>query len=265
METKYYDTKNKRLVFIGSHADDNYRDKHWQQDDFRNSIQKTFDPFVVGNTKKYIKKGGKILEGGCGIGQNVYLLNHHGFNTIGIDYAEKTIEKINVHAPELDVRFGDVRRLPFENDSFDGYWSFGVIEHFYDGYDEIMSEMHRVINKGGVLLMTVPSMSILRKLKAKQGRYPLWDEDKDKIKQFYQYALDHTTVINNFENNGFRLMAVKPYDGFKGLKDEVIFLKKPMQYMYDSKFILVRIVRKIVSKIIERFSNHMTLFIFKKI
>ena len=112
------------MVFIGNYADNDYWDKHWQQNDFKNAIKETFNPFVVGNTKKYIKKGGKILEGGCGIGQNVYLLNHHGFNTIGIDYAEKTVEKINTYAPELDVRFGDVKNLPFENNSFDGYWSF---------------------------------------------------------------------------------------------------------------------------------------------
>ena len=109
---KYYDEKCKRLVFIGKHADDNYWDEHWQQEDFKKSIQKTFNPFVVGNTRKYIKKGGRILEGGCGIGQNVYLLNHHGFNVVGIDYAKKTVEKINSNMPELDVRLGDVRKLP---------------------------------------------------------------------------------------------------------------------------------------------------------
>ena len=76
---KYYDKDNKRLVYIGSHADDSYWDQHWDTNDFKKAIQRNFDPFVTGHTKKYIKKGGRILEGGCGIGQNVYLLNKQDY------------------------------------------------------------------------------------------------------------------------------------------------------------------------------------------
>ena len=43
----------------------------------------------------------------------------------------------------------DLDDLPVEDESVDGYWSLGVIEHFYDGYGEILSEMHRVIKRDG--------------------------------------------------------------------------------------------------------------------
>jgi len=262
---KYYDKVNKRLVYIGSHADESFWDQHWDTNDFKKSIQRNFDPFVTGHTKKYIKKGGRILEGGCGIGQNVYLLNKHGYDVVGIDYAQKTVDKINTYAPELDVRFGDVRSLVFEDDFFDGYWSFGVIEHFYNGYDEIMLEMHRVLKQKGVLLMTVPTMSLLRKLKVKKGLYPQWIEESSQIEQFYQFSLDSTSIIEKFECNGFKLLTAKPISGFKGLKDEVAYLRKPMQFLFDSQFLLFRVVKKIVDKLTQRFSGHMTLFIFRKI
>ena len=44
-----------------------------------------------------------------------------------------------------------------------------TIEHFIDGYDAILSEMYRVIKEGGYLFLTVPSMSIIRKVKAALG------------------------------------------------------------------------------------------------
>ena len=55
------------------------------------------------------------------------------------------LKKIKLHWPQLDVSYGDVRALEFEDDSFDGYWSLGVIEHFPDGYEDIGQEMTRVI------------------------------------------------------------------------------------------------------------------------
>jgi len=262
---KYYDKDNKRLVYVDSRADESYWDQHWDSNNFKKSIQRNFDPFVTGHTKKHVKKGSRILEGGCGIGQNVYLLSKQGYDVVGIDYAKKTVNKTNTYRPELDIQFGDVRELPFEDNSFDAYWSFGVIEHFYSGYDDIMKEMGRVLKKDGVLLMTVPTMSFLRQYKAKNSLYPEWKEDSKKIKHFYQFALDRNTIINKFENNGFQLISSHSISGFKGLKDEVTILKRPMQYLYDSNFILLRVIKKLIDKLVQRFSGHMTLFIFKKV
>ena len=264
-ETRYYDKKNNRLVYIASKASDDYWDSHWEAEDFNKMIKVNYNPFISNNTKKYLSKGSKILEGGCGRGQNVYLLQKQGFDVTGIDYAKKTVDKINTYIPELDIKLGDVRKLPFDANHFDGYWSLGVIEHFYKGYDDIMVEMRRVLKPSGILLMTVPTMSPLRKFKAKFSFYPIWKDEQEKIEQFYQFALDPVAIIKNYESNGFKLLAKKPYDGFKGLKDEISFIKTPLQYIYDSNFILSKIIRKIIGILTERFSSHMTLFIFKKI
>ena len=139
------------------------------------------------------------------------------------------------------------------------------IEHFYNSYDEIVLEMHRVLKQKGVLLMTVPTMSLLRKLKVKKGLYPEWVDGSSQIEQFYQFSLDSTSIIEKFECNGFKLLTAKPISGFKGLKDEVAYLRKPMQFLFDSQFLLFRVVKKIVDKLNQRFSGHMTLFIFRKI
>ena len=67
------------------------------------------------------------------------------------DSAEDVVKKINALVPELDIRQGDVFNLQEEDQSLDGYWSLGVIEHYFDGYDGISNEMKRVLKKDGVL------------------------------------------------------------------------------------------------------------------
>ena len=140
-----------------------------------------------------------------------------------------------------------------------------MIEHFYNGYDEIMNEMYRVLKPNGVLLMTVPTMSPLRKLKAKLRKYPLWGSKPLDIENFYQFALDSNSIVKHYERNGFKLLESRSCSGFKGLKDEVNMIKGPMQYIFDSPSILNRIIKTIIGKIFEKFSGHMTLFIFKKV
>lgn len=264
-EIKYHDKINNRLVYIGNGSDSEYWDKHWEYDDLKNKIQQSSNPFIVNNTRKYLPLGSYILEGGCGRGENVNILKTNGYKITGLDYASNTVASINNVLPDLDVRLGDVRNIPFDNDTFDGYWSLGVIEHFYNGYDDIMEEMYRVLKKDGILFMTVPSMSLIRKLKAAVSKYPTWVPDDEKINNFYQFALDPVRVIKKFEDNGFRLIELKPYDGVKGLKDEVKFLNMPLQYIYDNNSIISKFLRKTIGYTMQGISSHMMLYVLKKI
>lgn len=99
--------------------------------------------------RKYLPgEKGIILEGGCGRAQHVYCMKYNGYNAVGVDFAERTVRAVNEAVPELDVRKCDVRNLPFRDGEIAGYWSIGVIEHFWDGYNEILDEMARVIRDG---------------------------------------------------------------------------------------------------------------------
>jgi len=40
--------------------------------------------------------------------------------------------------------------LKFPNNFFDGYWTLGVIEHFWEGYNQIIEEAKRVIKPGDI-------------------------------------------------------------------------------------------------------------------
>lgn len=264
---KYYDKKNKRLVYVSNKATSNFWDEQWSKKDINQIYSQkiySFDPLIK-FTKKYLpNKKSIILEGGCGLGQNVHKLNKIGYNeTIGLDYAKETIKLIEKFKPKLNVVFGDVMKLPFKDNYLDGYWSFGVIEHFYDGYKPIADEMSRTIKKGGYLFLVFPHMSKLRKLKAKLGFYPKWN-GKNK-KDFYQFGLDEKLVTKNFESLGFKLVDIDYRTAIKGLKDEVLILKPILDKIYKSNSFLCRSISYLISKLFARFSSHSILLILKKV
>jgi ubiquinone/menaquinone biosynthesis C-methylase UbiE len=262
----FFDSKNKRLVFVEQSPDSSFWDKLWTTKNIKKAIttQKT-DLVVLPSTKKYLKIGNKILEGGCGDGFFVYELEKYGFDCTGVDFATKTVTAINKHFPQLKVYQGDVRKLEFKTSSFDGYWSLGVIEHFYQGYTEILNEIKRVLKPDGYAFVTFPYLSPLRKWKGDLGLYPQFTQ-KQQLKDFYQFALNKDAVIKDFKKQGFKLIEQKPFDGFSGLRKEVGFLRfltNPIT-KYSEKNILVMAVRFLISKLVEPFASHAILLVFQK-
>lgn len=267
MPRKYFDRQKNRLIFEGDSPDSENWDKGWSRFDMKSYIENSKNErFVSGTTKQYIQadKSKKILEGGCGLGNFVYSLDYNGYDTYGIDFAERTVKKVNEMFPKLKITIGDVRKLDFADNYFDGYWSLGVIEHFYEGYGDILKEMTRITRKGGYLFVTFPYMSPLRKIKAKLGLYERFDENTFDKSRFYQFALNPSRVISDFEKSGFTLIKEKPLTGLKGMKDEVAFLERPLQYIYDGKSFIFKVVGYAISLMLSRFSGHAVLLVFRK-
>ena len=261
---RYYDSKFNRLIYVDKAATDQFWDEHWQMDDFRKAITSTPNSWVAKITKKYLSIGSRILEGGCGQANNVYALHKSGFDVIGLDYASETVKKIQTNAPELSIKLGDVRKLPFDDNYFDGYWSIGVIEHFWKGYDDIALEMERVIRIGGYLFITFPVMSSLRKWRAKNNKFKKFEDYKSEPDGFYQFALSPSSVIQHFNSLGFELIDSQGLDGIKGIKDEILFFNKLFNKIYNSKKFTVRALGKIIDIIFAHHCGHTKLLVLRR-
>ena len=158
---------------------------------------------------------------------------------------------------------GNVKKLPFSDGYFIGYWSCGVIEHFYEGYESIATEMSRVINENGYLFLVFPYMSILRRIKASLGYYPIWRSESPL--NFYQFALNANTVIESFKKNSFRLIKSIPIEGIKGLKTEISSLNSVFQriYSYKGNNLIIKIFRIGMDMAMAPITGHGILLIFK--
>jgi len=257
---KYYDKKNKRLICAGESSPE-FWDRQWELDEFKKKVQNlgAKDSFVTKYTKKYLKPGSKILEGGCGIGHYVCALERLGYEAYGIDYAKNTVDKINTYFPDLKIYYQDVKRINFSDNFFDGYWSLGVIEHFWEGFGDVADEMKRVIRPGGFLFITFPQMNQLRKIKARLGIYQEYNSENFSQDLFYQYMLDEKKVTEIFGGMGFELISKTSLDAVRGMRDE---LRLP-DLFYSSNNFFVRVIRYGVNKIFNFFSGHIVLLILK--
>jgi len=104
----------------------------------------------------HIKPGMKILDCGCGPGS--ITLDFAELvaprQAIGIDIESAQIEKAKMieEARKLtNVKFqvGDLKELPFNDNTFDAIFAHGVIEYFQDPV-HAFREIRRVLKKGGV-------------------------------------------------------------------------------------------------------------------
>ncbi len=266
---RMYDKQNRRLIYIEEMATPDFWDSRWDVANFKLAVEKgKNDRPCLNMLHKYIPdKRGRILEGGCGVGKFVYCMHAHGYEAIGVDFAEKTIQRVKAVYPELDVRVGDVKNLPFPDNYFTAYMSFGVIEHCWHGYHDVLREMQRVLIKGGYLFLTFPYMSLLRMLKAKFNLYEEFPIDNGVEDDFYQFVLDAKIVIKNFEENGFRLLGHSPTDGIKGFIDEVNLLRPWLQRCRDYKgqSLYIKGFRFLLDKILAIYSGHGIRIVFQKV
>lgn len=85
-----------------------------------------------------------------------------GAITYGVDISKPTVLQARDAFPSrsgtsgLVAAVGDVRELPFRNDSFDAVYSMGTIEHF-DDTEGAVAEIVRVLKPGGRAIVGVPN------------------------------------------------------------------------------------------------------------
>jgi SAM-dependent methyltransferase len=262
---KYFDRVKNRLIYTGKKATPDFWDNQWKN---INNLKSELAPknlLSVKVVKKYLRPdNGIILDGGCGIGQTVAALTLNGYSCVGLDYAADTVTLLNRHFPELDIRTGDVRNLPFTDKYFIGHWSAGIIEHYWEGYEKIISEMARVIKDGGYLFLSFPYMSPIRKIKARLGLYRIWHGEK--TENFYQFALDPEPVIKDLQGMGFRLIDKLPFEAVYGTADEISAVRPLMQRLFDYKGtnIFIKALRRCLSLILSPIMGHSILLILRK-
>jgi len=266
---RYCDSVPQRLIYLHQVPRDNV--KFWEDEWNTNEIrQRVFrlgqeEKFVVEWTKRYLVPGSRLLEGGCGLASKVWALSKSGYKVTGIDYAQETVKRIQETVPEIDVRIGDVRSLPFGDCSFDGYWSLGVIEHFLEGFDQILSEMHRVLRFEGYLFLTFPALSVLRQIKCRLGVFPCISEKLPNVEtHFYQFALSVSAVVRQCEMNGFRLHRLYRFDGLKGFTDDVQLFRNVLRRLAKSQRPTAQLLQKLAGTFFDGWANHQVLCVMQK-
>ncbi len=154
---------------------------------------------------EYLPRDAPILDAGCGLGAWVVYLAERGYDVAGIDNDRHVIDRLKEWKPSLKVAWGDVRRLPYEDNALGAVISLGVVEHFEEGWGDAVSEAHRVLRPGGLLFFTVPMNNLFRICFAHPLRslYLEWRKRCGDTVHFAEYRYSKTEVIRSLETHGF--------------------------------------------------------------
>ena len=127
----------------------------------------------IENISKFIDSGkppGLWLDMGCGVGQFMnQIVELNGNYAIGTDISFDTVKKASSLLNKLiDNRSycfvnQDSLELPFVDNAFDYILSADVLEHVgYDTQRKVVSEMYRVLRKGGQAIVHTPNLNRVR-------------------------------------------------------------------------------------------------------
>lgn len=99
----------------------------------------------------------KIMEVGCGFGNNLKFFRSLGFETYGIDSSDTAVRGARVCCGDKrgDIRKGDFRFLPWQDDTFDMIIDRAALWYVdFDGAQQAIAEIHRTLKPGGKFLFT---------------------------------------------------------------------------------------------------------------
>lgn len=101
--------------------------------------------------------GKKILDAGCGPGRDSGYFSEQGYKVIGVDLSKGLLEVAKKRFPQCKFVEGDLRNLPFEDDSFDGIWANASLVHMDTRQDVelTLGEFYRVLRQSGILYIFV--------------------------------------------------------------------------------------------------------------
>ncbi len=192
----------------------------------------------------------KVLEIGCGLGSHSQVLAELGADLISIDLSEKsvqtTIRRLKLKGLKANIFTADCENLPFEDNTFDYIWSWGVIHHTPDT-NRAAQEIIRVLKPNGMLDIMVYNNNSIYKLLNVYFRYGILNfkffqgYSKQDLKNMYTDGkeIGGAPLSKYYSKNDL----IKLFGGLKFLKSKAFeqknfftfWIPKSFKYAFEKK------------------------------
>jgi len=120
--------------------------------------------YIVEKSVDILRANGakKILDLGFGTGRHTIFLLKNGFNVYGIDISEEgykiTSDLLSKEGLTANLVVGDIKKLPYEDNSFDAVISTFVLGHgLKNDIIKSFNEIKRVLKNHGILILALLS------------------------------------------------------------------------------------------------------------
>ena len=107
--------------------------------------------------RQWVSDEGRILDYGCGYGRVLGELFNEGYeHLIGLDFSPSMIAAARAQYPEIQFEIVESSTIPLPDASVDGVLLFSVLTCIPtdEGQRALLKEIHRVLNRGGLLYIS---------------------------------------------------------------------------------------------------------------
>jgi len=116
------------------------------------NIRYVLEPCIPEFAQFPTHKGKKVLEIGLGVGADHQCWAEAGVDLYGVDLTERAVQhtthRLKTFGLKSNLQTGDAENLPFEDNTFDLIYSWGVL-HCSPDTTKAINEVHRVLKPGG--------------------------------------------------------------------------------------------------------------------
>lgn len=202
----------RRLKYYRRAADERYWTELWKRQGvptYRRELEGHLPHQLRSTFARWVEAPARVLEAGCGLAQFTVALRARGYRAEGLDWSRETVDRLRERFPAVPWHVGDVRKLEFDDGSFDAVYSPGVCEHFEEGPVQILEETRRVLRPGGTAVISTPCFN--RWLQARPDLFAGCAEPPGGAGEFYQYAFSPDGMSRLLERLRFTVLDVRPY------------------------------------------------------
>lgn len=158
----------------------------------------------------------RLLDLGCGGGQDAKYLSERGYRVVGLDRTVALLSFARTRAPRLPLILADICRLPLRRDSLDGIWAAASLIHLPKSeLRGTLAELLCMIRSSGTLAATFTHgrKSRISKRGWIPGRY-FARYRKEELRRIFHHAgwrVVGLTVVTDQERKGrwINVIAVK--------------------------------------------------------
>lgn len=171
------------------------------------------------------RTGDLVLDLGCGSGRALVWNRDLGAAMVGIDISPYFSQEAR---RDVDLLLGDLRRLPFGDNTFDKAWSLDVLEHLsLEALQAMLAEVNRVLKPGGALFVytharkNAPIAAGLKWINRLAGQLERWNLID--LRQEHLRKSDHVNPLRDIHHlesvasqAGFRIARIRYYTPIVG-------------------------------------------------
>ncbi|RXI96372.1 class I SAM-dependent methyltransferase [Anaerobacillus alkaliphilus] len=193
------------------------------------------DPEITRRLRNHLQVSNRsrILDLACGTGNYTVALEETGLQMTGIDLSKEMIKKAEEKSDSVTWEIANVKKLPFDQKSFDGLTCTLAAHHF----DELLTpfqEAYRVLDKGRFVLFTSTPEQM--------NNYWLKEYFPEAIEKSAQQMPCLREVEDALKTAGFRIVGYETFLIQPDLVDFFLYSGK-----YEPKMYLIEDVRKGIS------------------